>query len=129
MKAMMPCDTNLEYSVLGALIQFPEVYPEIRDYITDDNVFYQRKAKLLWRKLKVMLKKEELVDLTTVSASLTDEEIDAGVTNIYIVDCTMSAGLSSSTEIYVKKLYEKFNKTTFLYCYLGVYTARNKKTY
>ena len=69
MKAMMPCDTNLENSVLGALIQFPEVYPEIRDYITDDNVFYQRKAKLLWRKLKVMLKKEELVDLTTVSAS------------------------------------------------------------
>ena len=108
MKAMMPCDTNLENSVLGALIQFPEVYPEIRDYITDDNVFYQRKAKLLWRKLKVMLKKEELVDLTTVSASLTDEEIDAVVTNIYIVDCTMCAGVSSSTGTYTKKLYEKY---------------------
>ena len=108
MKAMMPCDTNLENSVLGALIQFPKVYPEIRDYITDDNVFYQRKAKLLWRKLKGMLKKEELVDLTTVSASLTDEEIDAGVTNIYIVDCTMCAGVSSSTGTYTKKLYEKY---------------------
>ena len=104
----MPCDTNLENSVLGALIQFPKVYPKVRDYITDDNVFYQKKAKLLWRKLKIMLKKNELVDLTTVTASLRDEEIENGVTNIYIVDCTMSAGLSSNTEIYTKKLYEKY---------------------
>ena len=108
MKAMMPCDTNLENSVLGALIQFPEVYPKVRDYITDDNVFYQKKAKLLWRKLKVMLKKNELVDLTTVTASLNDEEISNGVTNIYVVDCTMAAGMSSSTETYTKKLYEKY---------------------
>ena len=43
----MPCDTNLENSVLGALIQFPKVYTKVRDYITDDNVFYQKKAKLL----------------------------------------------------------------------------------
>ena len=108
MKAMMPWDTNLENSVLGALIQFPEVYTKVRDYITDDNVFYQKKAKLLWRKLKVMLKKNELVDLTTVTASLNDEEISNGVTNIYVVDCTMAACISSSTEIYTKKLYEKY---------------------
>ena len=108
MKAMMPCDTNLENSVLGALIQFPEVYPKVRNYITDDNVFYQKKARGLWRKLKTMFKKEELVDLTTVSANLTDEDIERGVTNIYIVDCTMSAGVSTSTEIYTKKLYEKY---------------------
>ena len=58
MKAIMPCDTNLENSVLGALIQFPEVYPQIRDYITTDDVFYQDKAKLLWNKLKSMLHKK-----------------------------------------------------------------------
>ena len=108
MKPIMPCDTNLENSVLGALIQFPEVYPQIRDYITTDDVFYQDKAKLLWNKLKSMLNKKEYIDLTTVSSSLKDEEIAQGLTHVYIVDCTMSAGASGSTNAYVKKLYEKY---------------------
>lgn len=108
MKAMMPSDSNLENGVLGALVSYPEVYPKIRDYITDDNVFYQKKARLLWRKLKTMLKKEELVDLTTVSASLKDEEINEGLTAIYIVDCTLASGVSSNAGIYAKKLYEKY---------------------
>ena len=108
MKAMMPCDTNLENSVLGALIQFPEVYPKVRDYITTDDVFYQKKAILLWRKLKSMLHKKEYIDLTTVASSLKDEEIAEGLTHVYIVDCTMCAGASGSTSAYVKKLYEKY---------------------
>ena len=108
MKPMMPCDTNLENSVLGALIQFPEVYPQIRDYITTDDVFYQDKAKLLWNKLKSMLRKKEYIDLTTISASLKDEDIAQGLTHVYIVDCTMCAGVSGSTSAYVKKLYEKY---------------------
>ena len=108
MKAMMPSDSNLENGVLGALVSYPEVYPKIRDYITDDNVFYQKKARLLWRKLKTMLKKEELIDLTTVSASLKDEEINEGLTAIYIVDCTLASGASDNAGIYAKKLYEKY---------------------
>tara|TARA_Y100001938_G_scaffold104877_1_gene143121 strand:+ start:87 stop:1436 length:1350 start_codon:yes stop_codon:yes gene_type:complete len=105
---MMPCDTNLENSVLGALIRFPEVYPTVRDYITDDEIFYQKKARCLWRKLKKMLNKNEFVDLTTVSASLKDEDMAEGVTHVYVVDCSMSVGASSSTGAYVKKLYEKY---------------------
>ena len=108
MNPIVPCDTNLENSVLGALIQFPEVYPQVRDYITTDDVFYQPKAKMLWAKVKVMLHKKEYIDLTTVAANLKDEEIAAGLTHVYVVDCTMSAGASGSTSAYVKKLYEKY---------------------
>ena len=108
MNPIVPCDTNLENSVLGALIQFPEVYPQVRDYITTDDVFYQQKAKMLWAKVKVMLHKKEYIDLTTVAANLKDEEIAAGLTHVYVVDCTMSAGASGSTSAYVKKLYEKY---------------------
>ena len=107
MNPIVPCDTNLENSVLGALIQFPEVYPQVRDYITTDDVFYQPKAKMLWAKVKVMLHKKEYIDLTTVAVNLKDEEIAAGLTHVYVVDCTMSAGASGSTSAYVKKLYEK----------------------
>ena len=72
------------------------------------NLFYQKKARLLWRKLKKMLNKKELVDLTTVSTTLSDEEISDGCTHVYVVDCSMAAGLSSSAEVYTKKLYEKY---------------------
>ena len=72
MKPIVPCDTNLENGVLGALIQYPEIYPKIRDYITTDDVFYQDKAKMLWNKIKSMLYKKEFIDLTTVASNLKD---------------------------------------------------------
>ena len=108
MKPIVPCDTNLENGVLGALIQYPEIYPKIRDYIVTDDVFYQEKAKMLWNKIKSMLYKKEFIDLTTVASNLKDDEIAAGLTHVYVVDCTLAAGASGSTEAYVKKLYEKY---------------------
>ena len=52
MKPIMPYDSGLENCLLGVLILYPKVYPEVKDYITTDDIFYQDKAKLLWRKLK-----------------------------------------------------------------------------
>ena len=104
MKPIVPCDTNLENGVLGALIQFPEIYPKIRDYIITDEVFYQKKARMLWAKLKSMLFKKEFIDLTTVAANLKDDEIAEGLTHVYVVDCTVASGASGSKEANVKKL-------------------------
>ena len=108
MKPTMPCDKSLENSVLGILILYPEVYPKIRDYIVTDEIFYQEKAKLLWKKLKTMLGNKEFIDAKTVIASLRDEEINQGLTHIYIVDCTIGAGVSTAAPSYTKKLYEKY---------------------
>ena len=108
MKPTMPCDKSLENSVLGILILYPEVYPKIRDYIITDDIFYQEKARLLWKKLKVMLGNKEFVDAKTVVASLKDEEINQGLTNMYVVDCTIGAGVSTAAPSYTKKLYEKY---------------------
>ena len=74
MKTMMPCDKDLENSLLGILVLYPEVYPKIRDYITTDDIFYQTKSKLLWLKLKSMLNKKEFIDSKTVISSIKDEE-------------------------------------------------------
>ena len=52
MKPVLPCDNDLENSVLGIMILYPEVYPDIRDYMISDEVFHQKKAQLLWKKLK-----------------------------------------------------------------------------
>ena len=108
MKPTMPCDKSLENSVLGILILYPEVYPKIRDYIATDEIFYQDKAKLLWKKLKTMLGNKEFIDIKTVSSSLTDDEINQGLTNMYVVDCTIGAGVSTAAPSYMKKLYEKY---------------------
>ena len=108
MKPIMPCDNGLENSVLGVLILYPEVYSEIKDYIIVDDVFYQNKAKLLWKKLKSMLGKKEFIDSKTVISSLQDEDVNKGLTHIYVVDCTLAAGLSGAAPTYAKKLYEKY---------------------
>jgi len=108
MNPTMPCDKSLENSVLGILILYPETYPKIRDYVVTDEIFYQDKAKLLWKKLKIMLGNKEFIDIKTVSSSLSDTDINEGLTPMYVVDCTIGAGLSDAAPSYMKKLYEKY---------------------
>ena len=108
MQPMMPYDSGLENSLLGVLILYPNVYPEVKDYITTDDVFYQDKAMLLWRKLKRMFKKGDFIDSKTVSCSLKDDDIEGGLTHVYIVDCTLECGISGAASTYAKKLYEKY---------------------
>ena len=108
MNPTMPCDKSLENSVLGILILYPETYAKIRDYVVTDEIFYQDKAKLLWKKLKIMLGNKEFIDIKTVSSSLSDTDINDGLTPMYVVDCTISAGLSDAAPSYMKKLYEKY---------------------
>ena len=55
-----------------------------------------------------MLGNKEFVDAKTVVASLKDEEINQGLTNMYVVDCTIGAGVSTAAPSYTKKLYEKY---------------------
>ena len=108
MNTFVPFDTNLENGVLGALILTPEVYPKIRDFLSTDEVFHQKKSRMLWKKLKSMLDREEFIDLNTVTATLTDEDMNKGLNHIYVVDCTMATGVSSSAPAYARKLYEKY---------------------
>ena len=108
METTMPCDKGLENSVLGTLILYPEVYKDIRDFIIEDDVFYQKKAKLLWKKLKTMIGRKDFIDTKTVIASLKEEEKLGGISHMYVVDCTIAAGLSNAASTYTRKLYEKY---------------------
>ena len=55
-----------------------------------------------------MLGKKEFIDAKTVISSLKDSDRDSGLTHVYVVDCTMAAGLSGAAGTYAKKLYEKY---------------------
>ena len=108
MNISVPCDTNLENGVLGALILNPKVYPEIKDFLFTDEIFHQKRARMLWRKVKTMLYNNDFIDLNTVASTLTDDDMNNGLNHVYVVDCTMVSGVSASTPAYAKKLYEKY---------------------
>ena len=108
MSSFVPFDTNLENGVLGALILHPEVYPKIKDFLFTDEIFHQKRARMLWGKIKTMLYNNDFIDLNTVAATLTDDDMNNGLNHVYVVDCTMVSGVSASTPAYAKKLYEKY---------------------
>jgi replicative DNA helicase len=55
-----------------------------------------------------MIKKRELVDMVTLSATLTQGDYVSGLDYVFIVDCTSSSGSSATVEVYAKKMYEKY---------------------
>jgi len=71
-------------------------------------VWYDNRCKVLWNILAGMLKRREHIDTKTVSANLDAVDMAIGVNNVFIVDCTESAGTKSTIEIYAKKIYEKY---------------------
>jgi len=55
-----------------------------------------------------MVRKRELVDMITLSSTLTQGDYISGLDNVFIVDCTSSAGSEITIEVYAKKMYEKY---------------------
>ena len=59
MDTILPCDENTEDAVLGAVITYPEVYDEVAPYFTETEVFYQKQARMLWKKISLMIRTKE----------------------------------------------------------------------
>ncbi len=104
----LPYDKVTEDAVLGSVINHEGEYEAVAKYFTDIEVFYQDRAKLLWKKIKYMKSKKEVVDTRTVTMSLNQHEINRGLTHYYVVTCTGDTCLEGMTELYAKKLYDKF---------------------
>ena len=101
-------DETTEDVVLGAVIINPESYNSVAQYVPDINVFTQQKARHLWAKIGKMIRADNVIDTITMCASLSNDDINNGVSKGYIVDCTSSGCLGTYAEAYAQKLYEKF---------------------
>ena len=108
MNKTLPSDSKMENIVLGTLIQYPDKIDKVMGYFTDSEVLFQTKSKRLWKVLLSMRKKNQHIDLMTVSSYLSDEDRQHGVDDSYIADCTINTTLSSTAEVYAKRLYEKY---------------------
>ena len=108
MEDALPYDVMTENAVLGSVITNPGEYEAVARYFTDIEVFYQYKAKLLWKKIKQMKRDKQNIDTLTVCMSVTKEDVDNGLTKYYITGCTSETCTKGMTELYANQLYEKY---------------------
>ena len=104
----LPNDAVIELAVVGAIILYPSKFNDVAKYIVSDKVWYDNRCKVLWGILTGMVKRREHIDMMTVSSTLTDSDHIQKVDNVFLVDCTESAGSESTIEVYAKKIYEKY---------------------
>ena len=104
----LPYDTELEDSVLGAVISYSEEYDSVSRYFLDRDVFYQKRARMLWDKITAMKRKKEHIDTLTVVSSICKEDAINGLTPYYIAKCTGNFGAKGTASFYANKIYEKY---------------------
>jgi replicative DNA helicase len=105
---ILPYDENLENCVLGTIILYNEEFDNVARYFVNRNVFYQKRASLLWNKITQMKKKDETIDTFTVASSLDKKEIEKGLTAHYIAICTDASTVAGTIDYHANKLYEKY---------------------
>ena len=108
MENALPYDEVAEDVVLGSVIAHPEEYTEVARYLTNIDVLYQNKARLLWRRIQEMSRNGQKIDTITVCSSITKKDIDKGLTKYYITGCTSEPALKGMASFYANQLYEKY---------------------
>ena len=103
-----PHDNTLENALLAGVIMYPNEYQKVETYISTLNVFFQNKAKLLWKLIGEMKRDNEEITMPTICASLTPRDHEDGLTSHYIATITNDVPLKSSIENYARKIYEKY---------------------
>ena len=104
----LPYDEAAENGVLGAVITHEGEYEAVSKYFTDTEVFYQKKAGLLWKKIKSMIRNKEKVDTLSVSMSVNKKDMQRGLTKHYVVTCTGGSCSKGMTEYHARTLYDKY---------------------
>ena len=78
MELTLPYDSDTEDCILGAVITNPSEHDSVSKYITNSEVFYQDKARLLWYKVTDMKRANQNIDTLTICSSLNDKETKKG---------------------------------------------------
>ena len=103
-----PHSVETEEAVLGCLILDSKVFDDVSAYVNTPEVFYISKHQLLFKKITKMIRANELVDSTTICASLTKAEKDSNISPYWVTSLTSNAPSSSNCEYYSKIIYEKY---------------------
>tara|TARA_R110000824_G_scaffold72334_2_gene184540 strand:- start:2397 stop:3722 length:1326 start_codon:yes stop_codon:yes gene_type:complete len=99
---------DIEIAVLGGVINSPKKFNDVAKYIISNDVWDDNRCRVLWGILEAMTKKNDHIDMITISASLDTSNKVSGVDSVFIAECSTTAGSEASLEVYAKKMYEKY---------------------
>ena len=103
-----PSSIEAEKILIGCILLDPNKFVEAAGYIIEDEVFYDNRNQLLWRKIKNMISNGDEVDQTTVCAQLSQREINEGLGAFYITGLTTDSLDSTNVESYAQIIYSKY---------------------
>ena len=108
METTLPYDIESEDVVLGSVIRNIKEYDKVAKYFVERDVFYQKKATLLWNRITEMKRKNEHIDTLTICSSVNKSDSNKGLTKYYITKCSTDTCVSDATEFYATQVYEKY---------------------
>tara|TARA_R100001082_G_C4365992_1_gene161958 strand:- start:2030 stop:3346 length:1317 start_codon:yes stop_codon:yes gene_type:complete len=103
-----PSAKEAEGAILGIVLLDCDSYHQAREYITNDNVFYDDRNKMLWNKIQHMISNNEHVDQVTLCSDLTENDRSNGLDEFYITGLTTDAGTRENLPSYGKVIYKKY---------------------
>ena len=108
METTLPYDTNSENTVLGAVMNNIEEYDKVSKYFFEEDVFYQKKAELLWCRIAEIKRKSERVDMLSICSTISKSDSEKGLTKYYVSGCYTNPCANGAAEFYAMKIYEKY---------------------
>jgi len=108
METTLPYDIESENVLLGSVIRNMEEYDKVAKYFMEEDVFYQDRAKLLWKRIVDMKRNGEYIETLSVCGTITKEDSDNGLTKYYVTGCTSDTCAKGNAEYYAVRIYEKY---------------------
>ena len=107
MLKMMPQSVDAEEAVLGAILVNPMSLGRIVEYLKPES-FYKPAHKIIYEAVLDLFRKNEPIDIVTVSEYLRDkEELENAGGRSYINDLAMNVITTANIEYYAKIIREK----------------------
>ena len=107
MEKSLPHSLEAEEAVFGSLLQRPELYSDVKEYIPDSEVFYYDNSKIIWEKITHVIDQKKDLDMITVTASMSEEE-KKKVTAYYLSGLPEQAPAPSNVKAYAKIVLDKY---------------------
>ena len=120
-----PSSKDAEESVLGSiLLDGVSVYEKVAAWIRDEDAFYYKDNRLIWKAIKEVYKASEPIDVITIADKVKDMNGGSGM-SYFITGITNEIPTTANAEYHAKIIWERLSNAGFSFEktnteYLGV---------
>ena len=102
-----PSSKNAEESVLGCiLLDGVSIYEKVAAWIRDEDAFYYKDNKLIWKAIKEVYKASEPIDVITIADKVKDMNGGSGM-SYFITGITNEIPTTANAEYHAKIIWER----------------------